>query len=280
MTNGAGNSATRLPIRRQRPILHYSEGEVSRMDDVVATEYALTIYVNDQEMATVVCTPEYMEDLVIGFLASEGVVRSMDQLVDIQISQFRGIARVRTTSSVNFNQAFYNKRYIASCCGKGRQSFYFYNDAHTARKVDDPVRIRPDQVFTLVHAMEAAGDLWRETGGVHMASLCTPDQLLLSRVDIGRHNALDKLYGHVFRSGDSVAGKVIAFSGRLSSEVVLKCAKIGVGIVLAKSAPTTLALDIADELGITAIGFVRENSFNVYSHPWRVEAATQFGSCP
>ncbi len=259
-----------LPLQQERQILRFDGGSWSEVTDVVATEYALTIFVNDQEMATVVCTPEYMEDLVVGFLASEGVIRSMDQLLDIQLSHFRGTARVRTLSTVNFNQAFFNKRYIASCCGKSRQSFYFYNDAHTARQVTDPVEIRPDQIFRLMESMEAEAQLWQSTGGVHMASLCTPDQVLLSRTDIGRHNALDKLYGHAFRQGEPMTGKLITFSGRLSSEVLLKCAKIGVGIVLAKSAPTALALQIAEELGITAVGFVRGQGFNVYTHPWRI----------
>ncbi len=257
-------------LKSERRVIHYEKGAFETRTDVVASEYALTVFVNGQEMATVVCTPEYMEDLVVGFLASEGVIRSIDQLVDVQISDFRGTARVQTTSGVNFNQAFYNKRYIASCCGKGRQSFYFYNDAHTAKQVDDPVKISPKQIFELMDAMQTDAALWHETGGVHMASLCTPDMAVVSRTDIGRHNALDKLYGHTLMKRESMTGKLIAFSGRLSSEVVLKCAKIGIGMVLAKSAPTALALEIADELGITAVGFVREGSFQVYSHPWRV----------
>ncbi|GMA51643.1 sulfurtransferase FdhD [Alicyclobacillus contaminans] len=206
----------------------------------------------------------------MGFLASEGVIRKLDQILDLQVSRFRGIARVRVASSVNFNQAFYNKRYIASCCGKSRQSFYFYNDAHTARPVTDPVRATPDQIVARIDEMEASASLWAHTGGVHMASLCTPDAMLWSRVDIGRHNALDKLYGYALRTHQPMAGKLVTFSGRLSSEVLLKCAKIGVGMVLAKSAPTALALDMADELGITAVGFVRAGGFNVYTHPWRL----------
>jgi FdhD protein len=270
MTTENHKETSNLPLISERQVLHYENGSFTPVDDVVATEYALTIFVNDQEMATVVCTPECMDDLVVGFLASEGVIRTADQLLDIQVSQFRGTARVRTSSSVNFNQAFYNKRYIASCCGKSRQSFYFYNDAHTAKKVEDPVQVRPDQVFQLMSAMEKEATLWHDTGGVHMASLCTPEALLLSRTDIGRHNALDKLFGNAFRRGEPMQGKLITFSGRLSSEVLLKCAKIGVGVVLAKSAPTALALEIADELGITAVGFVRGQGFNVYTHQWRI----------
>jgi FdhD protein len=264
------DESTHQKLKSERRVLHYENGAFEERTDVVASEFALTVFVNGQEMATVVCTPEHMGDLVVGFLASEGVIRSVSQLVDIQISQFRGTARVQTTSGVNFNQAFFNKRYIASCCGKGRQSFYFYNDAHTAKRVNDGVTISPKQIFTLMDSMHKEAALWHETGGVHVASLCTPDEVVVSRTDIGRHNALDKLYGHTLTKRESMDGKVIAFSGRLSSEVVLKCAKIGIGVVLAKSAPTALALEIADELGITAVGFVREGSFQVYSHSWRL----------
>lgn len=259
-----------LPVRRGRRIWSYHGGSFEQVEDVVATEYALTIYVNDQEMATVVCTPEYLEDLVVGFLASEGVIRRLEQLTDLQVAHSLGIARVRTTTSVTFNQAFYNKRYIGSCCGKGRQMFYYYNDAQLARRVEDDVQVTPEQVLARMREMEAQADLWRETGGVHMAGLCTPDGLVLSRTDIGRHNALDKLYGHTLRHGQDVRGHLITFSGRLSSEVLLKVAKIGVGLVIAKSAPTALALDMAEELGITAIGFARGDRFHVYTHPWRV----------
>ena len=99
--------------------------------------------------------------------------------------------------------------------------------------------------------------------------------IVLARADIGRHNALDKIYGHCLRTGESLAGTAVAFSGRISSEVLLKVAKIGVGVVIARGAPTALAIDLAEELNITAIGFVRGRAFNVYSHPWRLADAAK-----
>ena len=259
-----------LPLKTECAIWHYDRTGFTDRVDVVVTEYALTIYVNDQEMATVVCSPEHMDDFVIGFLASEGVIRFVDQVKSININLHSGTVRVKTTSSVNFNQAFYNKRYIASCCGKSRQMFYFYNDVHTAKRTEDKVKITPGQIFFLIDAMQESAQLFQETGGAHIASLCTAEEVLVSRTDIGRHNALDKLYGYALHHDLSLAGKIVTFSGRLSSEILLKVAKIGVGIVLAKSAPTALALDIAEEMNITTVGFVREGSFNVYTHPWRV----------
>lgn len=261
-----------LPASSRRKIVRYDGGSIQQVEDTIATEYALTVHVNNQEMATIVCTPEHLDDLVIGFLASEGVIRSLDQVKDLIVNVTAGHARVQTSTSVNFNQAFYNKRYIGSCCGKSRQSFYFYNDVHTAKVVDDDMKVTPEDVLRLVKQMEENAALFHETGGVHAASLCDLAGTMETRVDIGRHNALDKLFGYAIRNDVSLAGKAVTFSGRLSSEVVLKVGKIGAPIVLAKSAPTSLALDIADELHITAIGFVRGQSFNVYTHPWRIES--------
>lgn len=256
---------------KSEAILHYDKTVgFTKREDLVATEYALTIYVNQQELATVVCTPEYVQDLVVGFLASEGIIRSIDQITTIDLKSYRGAVYVQTVSKHNFNQSFFNKRYIGSCCGKSRQSFYFYNDAQTAKPVVNDMRLTPEDVLTLMTSLDKEADLFKETGGVHIARLTDVSGNGVSRSDIGRHNALDKLYGYMLRTNTSPTGKVIVFSGRLSSEVLLKVAKLGVGIVMAKSAPTALALAIANELHITAIGFVRNDSFNVYTHPSRL----------
>lgn len=266
-----------LPLTTGVEVVRYRQGDFGSDVDAVASEYALTVYVNDRELATVVCTPEYMEDLAIGFLASEGVIRSINQVKSIQLSRLRGTVRVITTSAINFNQDFYNKRYVTSCCGKMRQTFYFTNDAETAKHVDDPVTLTPEDIFRAMLDLDGHSTVFHETGGVHIAALVSPggDDEVLVRTDIGRHNALDKLFGYAIRNAVPLTGRVVTFSGRLSSEVLLKVAKIGVGVVLAKSAPTALAIDMAKELGITAVGFVRDDSFNVYSHPWRIVGADQ-----
>ncbi len=121
--------------------------------------------------------------------------------------------------------------------------------------------------------LQQQSEQFMRTGGVHNAALAEPDGLLAVRTDIGRHNALDKIYGHMLRSRISVKNKLIVFSGRLSSEVLLKISKIGAGIVLSKSAPTDLALRLADDLQITVIGFARGSKMNVYTHPNRIVEA-------
>lgn len=118
--------------------------------------------------------------------------------------------------------------------------------------------------------MQESSHVFKGTGGVHNAAICTQEEMIVSRTDIGRHNALDKLYGHCLLNKIPVRDKILVFSGRISSEVLTKAAKIGVGIVLSKSAPTDLAIKLAEDLNITAVGFIRGSSFNVYSHPSRI----------
>lgn len=257
--------------QQQRSIIRFQDGTVFEKEDSVAVEYAITIKLNDKEFATIVCTPEYIEDMTVGFLASEGIVPKWEQVKDIRLDLENGFIYVDTDKAYPFFEQLQNKRYITSCCGMSRQGFIFANDALTAKKMDSiSVKLTPVQIFSLMNQMEDQAEMFRHTGGVHNAALCVPDQLLLSRVDIGRHNALDKIYGHCLKNDISVRDKIIVFSGRISSEILLKVAKIGCEIVLSKSAPTELALSLADDLGITTVGFIRGGSFNVYTHPERI----------
>lgn len=132
------------------------------------------------------------------------------------------------------------------------------------------VQVAAEDCFRLMKEMQQSAETFRHTGGVHNASLCDVNAIILSRMDIGRHNALDKIYGYCLKNNISISDKIIVFSGRISSEILLKVAKIGCEIILSKSAPTELALQLAEELGITTIGFIRNQSLNVYTHPERV----------
>jgi FdhD protein len=141
----------------------------------------------------------------------------------------------------------------------------------TAKTVMTKSTVTPEQCHNLMKQLQESSSHFQLTGGVHNAGLCTSDGIVVSRTDIGRHNALDKLFGYCIMNRILLKDKIIVFSGRISSEVLLKAAKIGVGIILSKSAPTNLALDLAEDLGITAVGFIRGNGFNVYTHQERIQ---------
>ncbi|MGN7472347.1 formate dehydrogenase accessory sulfurtransferase FdhD [Brevibacillus sp. SAFN-007a] len=239
-------------------------------DDEIVTEYPLTIFLNDEEFATVVCTPADLEEMVIGFLAAEGAIQSYGEIKQVTIDEAKGLAYVDLHKETILAQSFYSKRRITSCCGKSRQSFYFFSDARTAKPASGTTSITSAQCIRLMEELQASSVIHQQTGGVHNAALCTPEQVLLQYSDIGRHNALDKIYGKCLRDQLPTTDKILVFSGRLSSEVLLKAAKIGTGIILSKSAPTDLALQLAEELQITAVGFIRQNKMNVYTHPERI----------
>lgn len=254
-----------------RPILRYDGKEIIEVVDEIATELPLTIMVNGEEFATLVCTPEYLEEMVVGYLASEGVVRVYSKDVKtINIDDSKGYAYVELSYKPNLNQGNYSKRFIGSCCGKSRQSFYFQSDVKTAKTSYSKVKISPEKCIQLMKTMQELSDVFKQTGGVHNAALCDTNHLILSRTDIGRHNALDKLYGFCLMNQMPIHDKILVFSGRISSEILLKAAKIGVGIILSKSAPTDLALQTADELNITSVGFIRGDNLNIYTHPERI----------
>lgn len=264
------------PVQQRRTIYRFAGDKLRQQNDVVVTEYALTIKVNGDEFATVVCTPEYMDDMVTGFLASEGIIREAADIQELYIQERLGIAQVTVKEVNQLYQKFRSKRYITSCCGMSRQGFYFVNDAMTAKTITGVnIRLSAAQIFTLMKQMQEGAELFLETGGVHTAALCNEQQLLVARIDIGRHNALDKIYGHCLQSGIAMTGKALVFSGRISSEILLKASKIGCEMILSKSAPTELALQMAEQLGITTVGFIRGQSFNVYTHPERIKEYEQ-----
>jgi FdhD protein len=251
------------------PVHRLQNGSFRCEEDEIAAEAPLTIRVNGDEFATLVCSPFELEELVIGFLASEGVIRSIDELKQISISSDGQFAEVQLIRASVPDKSYYAKRMISSCCGKSRQ-FYFYNDARTAKTITSRRTITVERCLALMHRLESSSDIFMRTGGLHNAALCGSDDSFIVRSDIGRHNALDKLYGYCLQNRVPVADKVVAFSGRLSSEVVLKAAKIGIGILLSRAAPTDLALKLATDLEVTAVGFIRGETMNIYTHPERI----------
>ena len=260
------------PMKLESNIWRYEDGAIQRVTDTIVTEYPITIVLNEQEFATLVCSPEHIEELVVGFLASEGIIRSITEIKELTIIEATGRAIVKTHKVNKLHELFHSKRVVTSCCGKSRQSFYFYNDARTVKPLENvDATVSIDECFHLMRLMQESSVIYQDTGGVHNAALCDRNGIIIDRTDIGRHNALDKIYGHCIQHSISLSDKIIVFSGRISSEVLLKVAKIGCGIVLSKSAPTELSLRLAEELNITTVGFLRNHSLNIYTRPDRIE---------
>lgn len=259
-----------MDITKTTEIQKYHDGVLSTTIDTVVEEFPLTIYINDIEFATLVCSPDHLEELALGFLASEGVIISKEEILSVNLDERGGFCHIVLRKEIQTDHFQYTKRILGSCCGKSRQ-FYFQSDADTAKVSMTKQTLSPKQCISLMKEMQETSIIFKETGGIHNASIASSEATLVHRGDIGRHNALDKLYGHCISNNIPVRDKILVFSGRISSEVLTKAAKIGVGIVLSKSAPTDLAINLAHDLNITAAGFIRGDSFNVYTHAWRIK---------
>ena len=148
--------------------------------------------------------------------------------------------------------------------------FYQAIDSLLAKKIESPLVITADQVFLLMSQLNQQSTLYKQTRGVHNAALATPDEILLFRADIGRHNAVDMIYGKCFLENIPLEDKIFLTTGRITSEVLLKTAKMRIPILVSRNVATHHTLTLAQNIGMTVIGDVRGKKFVVYTHPEKV----------
>ena len=251
------------------PALRFTKEGKNHVEKTIAREFMLTIFLNGQELVTLMCSPQDLKYLALGFLVSEGLVKTSDEIKKIDMDEWQGIVRVETNKAIDLDSRFFAKRLITSGCGGGAA---FYSDADIAiKKVASPMKISSDEIFILVQEFQHRSELYLSTHGVHSAALCDNHTILLFKEDIGRHNAIDKIFGNCLLEKINTNDRAIISSGRVSSEIMHKVAKRDIPIVISISAPTSLGVKIADNYGITLIASVRANKFDVYTNEWRVD---------
>ncbi|WP_027365299.1 formate dehydrogenase accessory sulfurtransferase FdhD [Desulfotruncus alcoholivorax] len=237
-------------------------------EDLVVRETAITLYVNEIEMVTMICTPTHLRELCLGFLFAESMIDSANDVAGFEYNENDGLAWVETAKPVNIQNNFL-KRHIASCCGRGRASFYFINDLDI-RPITSEAHMQTAEIFALRSETERRSELFAATGGAHGAALGYKGDVIAFFEDVGRHNALDKIAGWCLLHGINTGDKQLVFSGRVSSEIVLKTARLGVPVIISRSAPTDLALELAGQLNVTVVGFARGNRMNIYTAGQRI----------
>jgi len=251
------------------PVLRLTKESRDSIADVVAKEFPVTLILNDQELVTLLCSPTDLRYLAIGFLSSEGLLKNKDEIKKIMVDDLRGMVRVETEEDKEFANELIFKRLITSGCGRGA-SFYSATDVEELVKVESQIAISVVEVFDLVKKFQHCSQIYRATGGVHSAALCDRKSILVFSEDIGRHNAIDKIFGKCLLEDISTDNRVIITSGRITSEILHKVSKRGVPIIISISAPTNLGVRIADSLGITLVALVRGKRMNVYTNDWRI----------
>jgi len=234
--------------------------------DAVAVEEPLEIRINGEAVAVTMRTPGHDEELALGFCLSEGLAPRGAALPDDLAAN-----TVEVTADESAPAALKRNFYTSSSCGvcgKGALEAV----AVEAPRVESDLRVAADLVSALPHKLRAAQAAFEATGGLHATGLFTPaGELLCIREDVGRHNAMDKVVGWAFRAERlPLADALLCVSGRLSFELVQKAAVAGCPLLVAVGAPSTLAVELAADRGLTLCGFVRDRKINIYTEPWRV----------
>lgn len=243
--------------------------DADTVSDKVVREYPVTIYLNGGELVTLLCTPEKLDYLALGFMRSEGFIEGKADVKDIRADYEKGLVYMETREKKELAGKLYGRRTVTSGCGKGT-TFFSAWDSLRSKPVTGDFKITCTQVLDLMRQMQERARVFRETGGVHSAALCDREKVLFFCEDIGRHNAIDKIVGESIWNESDLKDRILVSSGRLSSEMMLKAAKLEVPIVVSRSAPTTLGLEIAEKMSITVIGFVRGQRLNIYTSPERI----------
>ncbi|MFC1919144.1 formate dehydrogenase accessory sulfurtransferase FdhD, partial [Chloroflexota bacterium] len=236
------------------PIQRITEDSRSDTDDIVIEEQPLTVILNNNELVTLLCSPAGLKYLAIGFLFSEGVLTSKDEIKKVTVDDVRGVVRVETEDDNEVARELLFKRLITSGCGRGA-SFYSVTDAQGHLRTESRAIISAPEILDLAKEFQHRSQTYRATGGVHSAALCDRRNILVFCEDIGRHNAVDKVFGECILQNISTDEQIMLSSGRISSEIVLKVAKRNIPILISKSAPTSLGIRLANDLGITLVGF-------------------------
>jgi len=250
------------------PILRITKEGSSNIEEVVAEELPVTIILNDQELVTLLCSPADLRYLAVGFLFSEGFLKNKEEIKKILVDDERGVVRLETKEAKEFSEGVLFKRIISSGCGRGAS---FYSAADTAsQKIESQMKISTDEVFALANEFQHGSKLYLATHGVHSAALCDRKSVLTFSEDIGRHNAIDKIFGKCLLEDIPTDSRIVITSGRITSEILHKVAKKDIPIIISISAPTNLGVRIADSLGITLIASVRGKKMSVYTNEWRI----------
>jgi FdhD protein len=227
----------------------------------VPTEMELAVYVNGQELITILCTPTKLNCLVIGFLYAEGIISGTGDVALMRVCEDDSLADVRLS---NPEYKLPTQRTITSGCGGGATF------TSQGQSVDSGLVVKPTEVLSLMKQLQEQMELYRLSGGLHASALSDIKNLLVLAEDIGRHNTLDKIQGECLLRGLPTRDRLLLSTGRISSEMLLKAAKMQVPIVISRHSPTGSAVSLAHDLGIALVGHARGNRLSVYSHPERL----------
>ena len=241
-----------------RTFLQVKGGRVEEIKGDVVREQPLTVYVNGERFLTLLCSPFKLEALVVGYLWMEKVIGELEEIASLQVSEVDGRADVTLSHPVTLP----TERILTSGCGGG---ITFRIDPRLFSPLRSTLRVTPAQLSARLKDLFAAAVHYRASRGIHGAALSDAERLLVLAEDVGRHNAVDKVKGDALLRGIPTADRILLSTGRVSSEMLLKASRMAVPLVASRTSPTEMAVALAEQLGITVVGYLRQDSLNVYA---------------
>lgn len=249
-------------------VLRINRDRKENLRDLVTDEVPLTIELEGKELVTLLCSPDNLRGLSLGFLYSSGLIRSVNDIENIVIDNQNLICRIELKNKDLPSELVF-KRLYTSGCGKG---VFFYNALdlmHRKVKRGD-FKINAGKITELMKTFQKSSLTFRKTGGVHSAALSNGEDIIVFKEDIGRHNALDKVIGEALMKDLDMKDLIVLTSGRITSEIVFKVQKMGSPFLISRSAPTDQAIKVAREGNLTLVGFARGPRMNIYTAKDRV----------
>ncbi|MCS7178492.1 MAG: formate dehydrogenase accessory sulfurtransferase FdhD [Anaerolineae bacterium] len=244
-------------------MLIYEQGSLRQVEGVLPVEEEITLAVNGQDLVGLRCTPILLEELALGFLYNEGLIEGIEDVVSVRVCGSRRCVDVWLYRDVGIPVM----RTLTTGCGGGT-TFQDWKEAHPPLESD--LIVTPAQVIRLMRRLQDAAVLHRQARGVHASALAEGETLLQVAEDVGRHNTVDKLAGLCLRQGQSLRDRILLTTGRISSEMLVKAARMGIPVVVSLSSPTSLSVEMARLWNIALIGYARGNRFHVYTSPHRL----------
>lgn len=244
-------------------ITRVREGQIEEAEDLIAIEKKVRISVNGQNVLNLYCSPVMIREFIVGVIYNEGLI-SGEWCAD-RISIVHGddiLVDIPSAGTVNTSV----EKTITSGCAGGISLM----KGLPQRILDDGSQFGLGAIREVFREFQKKSEVYRITGGVHSAALTDGRTMLAFAEDIGRHNAVDKVIGYAILENIALGGKMLLASGRLSSEIALKCSRCGIPVLVSRAAPTSLAVEIADQTGLTMIGFVRGDRMNIYTGRQRI----------
>ncbi|PSL20956.1 formate dehydrogenase accessory sulfurtransferase FdhD [Shimia abyssi] len=235
---------------------HDHEGQPIEIS--VVEERPLTIYLNSQEIVTAMTIGDYPEYLALGFLLNQGMLKPEDGVTGVDYDEELEVVVVRTKAATNHEEKL-KKKTRTSGCAVGT---VFGDMMEGLDGVELPnAQVRTSDLYALAHKINTTPSLYLEAGAIHGTVLCRGDKPLVYMEDVGRHNAVDKIAGWMFDAGEGPGDKMLYTTGRLTSEMVIKTALMGIPVLASRSGFTAWGVEIAQQVGLTLIGRMRGRRF-------------------